>query len=78
MGLDCDNVTKSAEKKKQKKQKKNFPWEKETARGRYDKCRAPMNLSRESKGKGYNDKETGRGEVKKKNNKKKEISPLIS
>ncbi len=58
MGLDCERCSKSAEKKTKKKQKIKIPWEKETARVRYDKCRAPTNLSRESKGKGYNDKET--------------------
>lgn len=58
MGLDCEKVSKSAKKKKQKKQKKGIPWEKERVRVRYDKCHTPTNLSRESKGKGYNDKET--------------------
>jgi len=37
MGLDCEQVSKSAKKKNKKKQKKEFPWEKETARVRYDK-----------------------------------------
>ena len=53
MGLDCERCSKSAE---EKKQKKNIPWEKETTRGRYDKCRTPTNLSRDYKGRSEKEK----------------------